>query len=112
MEEQQVFRPAVIGTDPFCNETLSLSAEIEQIEYKKCYECQITFHTDEYSTSREDKGGTIVLKIQGHGGEIAFRVVVQSSVRLPGKPDPCLKAFRLKLKPALVSDASKGRAPF
>lgn len=55
-----------------------------EIKYKKCYECQITFHTAEYSTSREDKGRTIVLKIQGHWGEIAFRVLVQSSMRAVG----------------------------
>lgn len=55
-----------------------------EIKYKKCYQCQITFHTVEYSTSREDKGRTIVLKIQGHWGEIAFRVLVQSSMRAVG----------------------------
>lgn len=55
-----------------------------EIEEQKCFECRITFRTVDYSPSREDKGGLIVLKIQGRWGEIALRVRVHSGTRAWG----------------------------
>ncbi len=55
-----------------------------EIEEKKHFECRITFHTVDYSASREAKGSPIVLKIQGWWGGIAFRVGVRSGMRTVG----------------------------
>lgn len=70
--------------------------------------CRITFHTVDYTASREDKGSPIVLKIQGRWGEIAFGVRARGGRRtrgLLGKLDLRLEPQQLKLKPALQKES-------
>lgn len=85
-KHQNVFQMTIYSTEAFLNATLNMSTEKENLlkSRNKCFECQITFHTVDYSPSREDKGRLIVLKIQGRWGEIAFRVRVHSGMRAVG----------------------------
>lgn len=83
---------------------------------RKSAECRITFHTVDHSASREDKGRPIVLKIQGRWGEIAFRVRVRCGMSTVGCWVNWIHVgnlnLQLKLKPALMFGASKGKSVF
>lgn len=59
----------IYNSTTFRYETLNLTEKENLLKArggkKGVFECRITFHTVDYSASREDKGSPIVLKIQG-----------------------------------------------
>lgn len=113
----------IYNSGTFWNEALNLRTEKENLlksrgekKDRKSAECRITFHTVDYSASREDKGRPIVLKIQGRWGEIAFRVRVRCGMSTVGCWVNWIHVgnlnLQLKLKPALMFGASKGKSVF
>ena len=122
----KVCQMTIYNSGTFWNEALNLRTEKENLlksrgkkknkKDRKSAECRITFHTVDYSASREDKGRPIVLKIQGRWGEIAFRVRVRCGTSTVGCWVNWIHVgnlnLQLKLKPALVFGASKGKSVF